>query len=124
MNIPPKKSHSSPVQVLSWPRHLGPLDQIPDIGFQPFLRLVNNKLLLDYQIIHTSCARIVRRHHHPADPQAVRYPVSARDGIVDSEIIMGMIDIFEELTMQGFKDAYNSFYNLKQATPAAGKKKS
>ena len=110
--------------MLSWHHYLGPLDQIPDMGFQPFLRLVNNKLRLDYEVIHTACARVIRRNHHPADPQSIRYPVSARDGIVDSEIIVGMIDIFEELTTQGFKDAYNSFYNLNPSASAEGKKSS
>lgn len=32
-----------------------------------------------------------------------------------------MIDLFEELTTQGFKDAYNPFYNLNPKTSAEGK---
>jgi hypothetical protein len=35
-----------------------------------------------------------------------------------------MIDLFEELTTQGFKDASNAFYNLNSKTSAEGKKTS
>jgi hypothetical protein len=35
-----------------------------------------------------------------------------------------MIDLFEELTTQGFKDAYNAFYNLNSKPSAEGKKAS
>jgi hypothetical protein len=116
-----QKNHSlhSP---LTWPRFLGPLDPIPDVSFASFLGIISKQLgtILNYMVVRPpSHVRIVQRHHNPSDPEALIYPITARNQtVVESEAINGMLDKFN-LTEQHFRDAYNAHYNLTAAAPKA-----
>jgi hypothetical protein len=78
--------------------------------------------ILNYIVVRPpSHVRIVQRQHTPSDPEALIYPITARNQTtVDSEAILGMLDKFN-LTEQQFRDAYNAHYNLssdaEKATP-------
>jgi hypothetical protein len=105
---------------LNWPQYLGPLDPIPDVGFQAFLGIISKQFTsLDYIVVRApSHVRIVTRPHNPSDPESLQYPISARDQgtTVDSEAIEGMLDKFN-MTQQQFRDAYNTHYNLSVGSP-------
>ena len=77
--------------------------------------------ILNYMVVrHPSHVRIIQRHHNPSDPEALIYPITARNQTtVDSEAISGMLDKFN-LTEQQFRDAYNAHYNLITAIPTVG----
>jgi len=117
---PSSQKNRSLHSPLTWPRFLGPLDPIPDVNFTAFLGIISKQLgtTLNYMVVRPpSHVRIVQRQHNPSDPEALIYPISARDqSIVDSEAINGMLDKFN-LTEQQFRDAYNAHYNLTAAIP-------
>jgi hypothetical protein len=114
-----RKNRSLPSPLI-WPQFLGPLDPIPDVNITAFLGIISKQLgtILNYMVVRPrSHVRIVQRHHNPADPEALIYPITARNQTtVDSEAISGMLDKFN-LTEQQFRDAYNAHYNLTAAIP-------
>ena len=75
---------------------LGHRDDIPDVNFQAFLRLIHTQFTdsLDYTVVRPPS-------HVPADPDALWYPISARNqgSVVDSESIEGLLDK-SEITRQ------------------------
>lgn len=93
------------------------------MSFQAFLSLISKQFgtRLDYMVVRPpSHVRIVTRHHNPSDPEALQYPITARDQgtTVDCEAIEGMLDKFN-ITQQDFRDAYNKHYNLSDSLPKA-----
>ena len=119
---PSSRKNRSLRSPLTWPRFLGPLDPIPDVNFTAFLGIIAKQLgtVLNYMVVRPpSHVRIVQRQHNPSDPEALIYPISARDqSTIDSEAISGMLDKFN-LTEQQFRDAYNAHYSLSAVTPVA-----
>lgn len=98
---------------------LGPLDDIPDMDVQPFLKIIHHdKLQLDHKVVvRPSYIRIVNRFYNPSDPHSRRFPIILRDQgtMVDAEAIREMLGIFER-TEQDFRDAYNDILNFSQPT--------
>lgn|SRR5580692_7390789 len=102
-------------------RWLGPSDDIPDVDFAAFLRLMQNHFLdLVYTREAHYYARFRLRNQNPLDPQPLVYPIFAREQgtVVGYEQIKGLLEYFG-FTAQQFRDAYNTFYGLKLVPSAS-----
>jgi hypothetical protein len=93
---------------------LGPLDEIPDMGFPSFLKLIHDKLSLDYQVTQPpSVVRVFFKGSQTNDPGALwQFVVASHQGtLIESEKIVSLLGKLQ-ITQQNFRDAFNSFFKL------------
>jgi hypothetical protein len=88
---------------------LGPDDQVPDVGFRTFLRIMRDSFPdVVYTLQHYNYARFRFKNQHPDDPEPVIYAIMARERgtYVGYEQIYKLFGRFN-LSIDKFKEALN-----------------